>query len=301
MKTPSPKITLPHCLALAWLAVSALPLAAAPESGGTYLGPELPPATPAPTQVSFFRGFEPDSRYDLWIDGAWADESRIYLATRAGSSMLLLDPSIPGGLLLQPRHRSVGRVTKDTIVEELDGTLALRGDRDASVGTNFEIGPQGIHFTLDEKKIELRRAPDMLGFAKGSELLTDNHSYAFKARGFVPDTSALETLAEAPGDVTVRVFFGSWCSSCSRRVPRMLRLEKELAGKGPKFEFYGLAHAFRNEPQASKFKIRAVPTAVVLRGEEETEIGRLRGAPWKQPGVSIVEVLRKNGLLPPAP
>jgi thiol-disulfide isomerase/thioredoxin len=187
----------------------------------------------------------------------------------------------------------VVRVPQDAVLEELDGTLALRKDLKEEPLGAFDFGKEGISFSLGEQLVELRRTPDLLKLHGGQELLSYNPTYAFKSRFFAPEESALEALKKVDKAARLRVFFGSWCGSCSRNLPKILRVQKDLQSEHIEFEYYGLPRPFRGEPEASKFDIHAVPTGIVFLGEKE--IGRIRGADWGHPAVRLLEILQAKG------
>ncbi len=254
-----------------------------------------PPKPSEPKPEDFIREFEPFGKYQLLADGEVLTDGAVAVAQRAGNVMLLQSKAFGGGILLKPAQSSVEQLPAGAVVEELDGTYAVRTQPKPKPLPNFEIVEGGITFPLGEIEVTMRHAPDKLGFYAGKELLSTNAGYKFTARSYVPDYSVLKTLETAQSGVRVRLFFGSWCPACSEKLPRMLRVQKELSTDKFDFQYYGLPSPFRDEPEAKKFGVKSVPTAVILRGD--TEIGRIQGNDWIAPEKSLERLLNKAALL----
>lgn len=256
--------------------------------------------SPAPRALAadgdpFLRGFEPVGKYEIWVDAKPASHAMVAVARLAGNVILLQGDELGGGLLLRPGERTAARIAAGKAMEEMDGTLALEMAPPPEVLGPFEIGEKGIAVRMDEHLVELRPAPYKLGPHTGQELLESNAEYVYNSRGYIPADPTLALLRRAKRPVTVRVFFGSWCPACSRRVPRILRIEKDLRSQAIHFEFFGLPSKFREDPEAKKFQVHSVPTGVVL--SDGKEIGRLKGDLWDEPEASLLAVLREAGLL----
>ena len=79
---------------------------------------------------------------------------------------------------------------------------------------------------------------------------------------------------ELPEDLTVWLFFGTWCHDSQREVPRLLKL-LGAAGLGDEnLRLIGLDYRKR-EPRgrAAEFNVRYTPTAIFIRGD--VEVGRI--------------------------
>ena len=79
---------------------------------------------------------------------------------------------------------------------------------------------------------------------------------------------------ELPDDVTVWLFFGTWCHDSKREVPRLLK-HLEAAGLGEEnLKLIGLDYRKREpEGRATEFDVRYTPTAIFMRDGEE--VGRI--------------------------
>lgn len=108
----------------------------------------------------------------------------------------------------------------------------------------------------------------LTGDIQAAQLLSAHPRFA---RGY--EAFEAEPL-ELPDDVTVFLFFGTWCHDSQREVPRLLKL-LEAAGLGDEnLRLIGLDYRKR-EPRgrASEFNVRYTPTAIFMRGD--VEVGRI--------------------------
>jgi thiol-disulfide isomerase/thioredoxin len=115
-------------------------------------------------------------------------------------------------------------------------------------------------------------------------------AYIHRAESYTPSAEVLANLRESDRAVRVRVFFGSWCAACGQSVPRLMKVVQELGSSSPiEVEYYGLPRGFAGEPEAEKYGITGVPTAVVF--DRDAEIGRIGGNEWISPEKTLTELL----------
>lgn len=263
-------------------------LAAAPSlAAGKVMGPALPPLV--------VEGLEPIGKYRILVDGKPAEHQHVALAAQASSVYLLQGDGLGHGVLIRPRDRDVVRLAEGNVQRQLDGTFRVDAGGPGDVVGPFAVDEDGLVFSFDGQEVRLGQSPVLLGDRNTDELIEKQEGYAFRARQFVPKAAAMEVLRKAPEGVRVKTFFGSWCSACSAKLPRLLRIALDLRGTPLGFQFYGVPSPFKGEPEAEKYKITSVPTGVVLVGDEE--IGRITGADWERPAESIERILKKAGKL----
>ena len=90
-----------------------------------------------------------------------------------------------------------------------------------------------------------------------------------------------------PRDVSVLMFFGTWCHDSEREVPRLLKLLEAAGLSENNLSLIALDYRKR-EPRgrAAKFNVRYTPTAVFMR--EGVEVGRI----IERPNVSLHEDIK---------
>jgi thiol-disulfide isomerase/thioredoxin len=265
-----------------------LTLSTAPAlASGKVIGPALPPL--------LVEGLEPLGKYRVLVDGTPAKKQKVAVSAKAGSIYLLQAEELGHGLLIRPRERDIVRLPEGAVRTGMDGTFVVDVGGPGDVVGPFEVDDDGLLFAFDDHEVRLGAAPILLGDRSTDELLEKQAGYAFRAGRFVPRSAALQALATAPDGVRVKTFFGSWCGACSQKLPRLLRIAQDLRGRKMKFEYYGLPSPFKGEPEATKYKVASVPTAVVLLGD--TELGRIVGDDWIHPADTLRKILEKTGKL----
>jgi len=231
--------------------------------------------------------FRPLGAYQLFLDGGLAPEAEIY-HSKTANAFLVMDDSLPAPFLVQPRRGSVETVNLMKVESQPDGSIDLLPEPTLASQGDFSVEGEKILFTIEGIPVEMRQKPSLLGDQDLDDMATYDPEYARRAELYTPSTTALAKLKGASSDVTVRVFFGSWCPHCQQVVPRIMRVEEEISGSNVKIEYYGLPRDM-NDDKAKALSIRSVPTGVIYR--DGKEIGRLSGNGWKYPEATLVGVI----------
>ena len=273
-------------------------MSTAPHPSRTRLGPVLlalllaSAAGPTMAQEAdaLFRDLVPFGGLEVGSGGETLSDAEIFLAEKAGA-YLILAPQLGDPLLVNVRAKQVQKVATDKLRKKDDGTLDILADATFEAVGPFQISGSQLSFTADEgRKITLGPKPDLIGPQPASALLGHNAAYAFGAERYPPNEGNIAALAAEEREVKVRVYFGSWCSTCSRVLPWILKVERQLEGSKIQFEYYGLSRTM-DSPVAAEAKITSVPTAVVSIGDQE--IGRSTVPDLGVPEKAIHDLLAK--------
>lgn len=281
--------------------------AAAPAASTAAANVAAPAASPATSAVAaadaparepdpFFSGFEPEATWVVAIDGKVSEKGQIWTAQKAGNTLVLDLPELPELVVVQPRQQSVEAVGREAWLSQLDGTAALAADQaPRSVGALSVVGEK-VSMSYDGRTLELREAPYQLGVKSIQELLASNAHYRFSSSRYRPSDPIVRNLRAISKPVEVKVFFGTWCPACSEVIPKVFAVAQALEGSNMKFSFYGLpkGEGFGTDPEAKKYSIRGVPTAVLL--VDGKEVGRVDGGSWRIPELGIQNTLINVGI-----
>lgn len=234
------------------------------------------------------RDFEPMGDYVLVINGQQAPKATIYQSQRA-ASFLIRAPQLAEPILVSPRTGSVESVSIMSLAQQPSGIVDILADAQTTPRGSFRLDGEEVIFSLDGKELRLRPNPPLTGFHDRQDLLEHNPAYGFKASGYSPDPATVKALKGTGKDVKVRVFFGSWCPTCSRYVPLVLKVDEALEG-AVDFSYYGLPKSnFQNDPEAKKANVTGVPTIIVYVGGKE--VGRLGSQDWGTPEQAIQNLI----------
>ena len=238
---------------------------------------------------SVFRDFAPDDTFQLVVDGTLDETAEVYRSQRA-ASFLVMSRSLSTPFLVVPRSQQVQGVDMMKISARSNGTVDLLADAVMAPMGGFEVKDGNIAFKVDGRDVMLREKPDLTGDRTLQQMRDYSASYVELENAYTPSSDAMKKLGAA-SDVTVTVYFGSWCPFCGTYVPRIMKVANDLAGSGVKIEFYGLAKQFSADARALKDNINGVPTGVVRRNGKE--IGRLLNDAWRSPEQSLVKIIEK--------
>ena len=238
---------------------------------------------------SLFRDFAPDETFQLVVDGTLDETAEIYRSQRA-ASFLVMSRSLSTPFLVVPRSQQIQGVDMMKISARANGTVDLLADAVMAPMGGFQIQDGNIAFKVDGRDVTLQEKPDLTGEKTLQQMRDYAASYVQLENAYTPSADAIKKL-NAASDVTVTVYFGSWCPFCGTYVPRIMKVANDLAASGAKIEFYGLAKQFSGDARAIKDKINGVPTGVVRRNGKE--IGRLLNDAWRSPEQSLVKIIEK--------
>jgi len=268
-------------LALAAFAVAAL--------GGSAVRPaEAGPLHPE------WQAFFPTGKYVLYISGKLQAKARILHSRRAGA-FLVMDSEYGRALLIEPKTKKVSAIDPDEIAEGPDKGL--------DVVEHAKIQPLGtlrrdhgdVVIKVAGLVARLRPQQYLIGLQKADDLVLHTPEYERNGRGYKPGKNEITLLEESGKEAVVRVYFGSWCHTCARLLPRILRVEKALEGSKIQFEYYGLpkgAKAMARDPLARRNNIRRIPTGLVTI--DGRVAGRINSTAFGRPERALCRLVLKN-------
>ena len=235
-----------------------------------------------------FAPFAPFGKFEVTLDDRVLDDSQVFFADRPGA-YLLRAPGLDQPLLINVRTQSVERLRATALRDNDNGTVSLLKDAVSGTAGPFQVDGQQLIAALgDGHRLVLGPKPDLLGEQTAASIQAHDFSYAYRARQYPPSEKTMERLRQETRQVTVRVYFGSWCSACARFLPWLMRVEERLVGTGIRFEYYGLPHAM-DDPEAKEEGIDSVPVAVVSANGEE--LGRRTSTGLGIPEQALLEIL----------
>ena len=260
----------------------ALALPAAAEPPDDPLHPEL---------RDFFR----TGKYVLFISGKEQKNAKIYHSRRAGA-FLITGSDYGRALLVEPK------VKKLSAIDEAE--VALSPNLGVDVVKNAKVEPlgsfrieRGGNVAIKVKGLVARLRPQehLIGLKKADDLLLHSPEYARDGRNYKPGANELKRLEEANKTAVVRVYFGTWCHTCARLLPRILKVDKALEGTKIQFEYYGLpkgARAMARDPLARRNNIKRIPTGLVT--VDGRSAGRINSTMFARPELAVCQLVLKQ-------
>ncbi len=238
-----------------------------------------------------FAPFVPFGQLQALLDDAVLDDAELFHSERPGA-YLLRSSRLEQPLLINVRGQRVERVAADKIRDNGNGTLSLLAGADVTWAGPFEVETSRLVATLSGRQLVLAPKPHLLGARRLAEIVAHDVSYGYRASLYPPSQRAIDALRRETRQVSVRVFFGSWCSTCSRVLPWLMAVEKGLEGGRFTFEYYGLAQPM-DDPIAREAGVKLVPTAVV--SVDGKELGRRTSTGLGIPEEALLEILAGDG------
>lgn len=237
--------------------------------------------------------FELNGDFLVEVDGKASPKATLYFSA-AAKAYLVIAPE-----LASPVSVSAGTGQVESLdlmkVARQDGFVDLLPGATLAPEGRWEFAGEELVFRVGAKAVRLKPRPWLLGSHTGSEVLAHDPGYGRKASLYKPIADVLSRVRAAKQEVRVLAFFGSWCPHCKDHLPSMLKVEQALAGSTVRFDYYGVPSPFNKEPEAKKWAVNGVPTAIVLVGGRE--VGRISGNQWGSPEMAIYDLLKVAGAL----
>jgi thiol-disulfide isomerase/thioredoxin len=243
-----------------------------------------------PGADAVLRDFQPSGDFVLEVDGEAAAGAEILFSDRV-PGYLLLSSKLPEPTLILPASGTVETLSLMKLARRAGGVVDILADAELVPAGRFTIEKDGeqIRFAVGERRVVMKPKPYLLGLQKLETMLGYGPEYRTAASAYRPDEATLAALRGQGQAVRVRVYFGSWCPTCKRLVPNVLKVAEALAGSRVAFEFYGLPKQFDGEPAAEADDVHGVPTGVVWVGGRE--VGRIEGDGWRRPESTLRAIL----------
>jgi thiol-disulfide isomerase/thioredoxin len=233
------------------------------------------------------RIFLPTLAYVLRVDDQPAPAGKFYRSER-DDAYLILSSRLPGPVLLELRSKQVVLLATAPPARA-DGALALAEVDARKPQGVFEVRDGAPSFAVEGKQVRLAYPPPLLGLQSAAALRSYNPEYGRRAAAYQPDAAALARLAASTRPVRLRIYFGTWCPTCTRELPNLMKVLDSLDGAGFAVEYYGLPEERGADPEPARMKLQGLPTAIVYRQGQEA--GRITGKQWQQPEVALREIL----------
>jgi thiol-disulfide isomerase/thioredoxin len=127
---------------------------------------------------------------------------------------------------------------------------------------------------LNDKRIALAPLPPVVGKVALDRILEVKPGYRVDASAYKPDPAKVAALKSVSTPTEIRVFFGTWCLSCKRLLPGMIKSLEAAANPKIEVAYYGVSEDLA-EPakELAASSVSKTPTILVLQNGRE--VGRI--------------------------
>jgi len=231
-------------------------------------------AAASPVLAATARPCRPIDHLRLFEDSKVDFSSQVY---RQGPYFLVV-PAAGDQLYVLDKESLKVRVFERTAVPVEDGAPVL-GDEaieSAPQAATYEKEDRGrwLVWKLGDTALAVGPKPELIGEVSREQVLAEKEQYREKADAYVPQSSAIETIGDA-ADLRFVVGFGTWCPTCAEWTPRFIKTFEAAGLDDTQLVFVAVDPEYKEPADAlARYKIEAVPTFIVYRGDHE--LGRVR-------------------------
>ena len=214
--------------------------------------------------------------YEAAVEGHGHSSGLVF--TSADYQSLLLVPD-QGALayIFRLKSRDLVTIPRSAVKLEEEGAAVAADARESALGT-FEVDKADIHFQADSLEIRLGPKPDLVGEVALPEILARKPGYTRMAAEYQPDRRAIEAIHNISSPVEILVFFGTWCGTCSRRLPLFLKTLEDADNPNLHVRYIAIDENYKEPADLIRsHKVHITPTFIVL--VNGTEIGRIDKKP----------------------
>lgn len=233
-------------------------------------------------------------KFTLFVNAKEQKKARVYHSRRAGA-YLIVGSSYDKPILIQPREKLVSSLTEAEVVNLSDKKADVAAKAKPEKLGAFELQGRDIVISLEKKGLlaRMKPRPYALGAHSAEELLLHTPDYERVAQRYRPRASDVQKLVDCAVDTEVVIFFGTWCPTCKRLLPRVLRVDQDLEESKIKITYYGLpkGKSMRRETLAKKYGVRAVPIGVIL--VDGKRVGTLNTRALSRPEGALCTAVKK--------
>lgn len=241
------------------------------------------------------RDFFPTGKYVLYISGKPQARAHIFHSRKAGA-FLITGSAFGRALLIQPRTKTVSAIDEDDAARSPDnGIDVVAHAKIETLGSIRLVRGGDVMISVPGLRARLRPQQYLLGLKTADDLILHTPEYERNGIGYQPGASEIRRLEASGKETVVRVYFGTWCHTCSRLLPRILKVDKALTGSTIQFEYYGLpkgSKAMARDPLARRNKIRRIPTGLVT--VNGASAGRINSTMFGRPEVALCRIVLKK-------
>jgi thiol-disulfide isomerase/thioredoxin len=232
--------------------------------------------------------------FQLRIDDTVQQDARVYMTQAGSPKLLVVAEELPSPIVLTAGERTVRGVEEEKLVFPEDEPHVARVPKKAlkRKGPAKISGPRVyFHLPSGRRGIIEPREP-IVGQLSPQKIVDELPEFARNTRSYEPHVGQMRLLQRSDPAV-VHVFFGTWCRHCEKVVPRLVKLAQQLDGDSLSIRFHAIPEKISEHPLARQLDVKAVPTAVVMRGGNSADavISRLEGDELKRPEAALSAVL----------
>jgi len=209
--------------------------------------------------------------------------------------------------LLQPAERRVFTLPGQAIALGADGRTPMYVGPFPEESGEVELNETALEFTVDGVGLRVISQPPLIGRVTMEEFLGLCPEYAEREARYRPQAEAMLGLAQVDSEVTLEVYFGSWCPHCQVQLPKLARVFDLVANPKLELELHALPRDFGDDPAVVARAVDSLPEIVVVRaGEVIGKVDAENAAPIEMLLAEILDPGRKRpsartGIVPLTP
>lgn len=245
----------------------------------------------APALFSQTIEWEEAPQFEIALNGKVDFSARAYQPTASKPYMLLFIDNVKTPLLLELSTKKVTELSATAVVAGREYTVTSKGIPAGKPVGNYTLKAGATVFQYRGKSVSLRMKDALVGEVPLGVLLAHSPDYTMLRNAYKVKKAPLAFIKAYAKPVKIVVMFATWCPTCKRVVPRLLRILQDAANPNISARYIGIAMG-GSEPQKELNEFgHDYPAFIVFKNGKE--VGRLVGEPTVTIEEYLVNLLKK--------
>lgn len=206
------------------------------------------------------------------LDGKPSGAARVF-DSEDYQRMLLLLAGSPHAFVIDLGSSTVYQTSPDGMKEDAEGALVSE-EPPVEYFAALENADGTLSFPDGDSNITLSPLPPLVGKATLERILEVKPAYRYDAGMYKPDPAKIAALKAVAVPTEIHVYFGTWCLSCKKLLPGLIKSIETAANPKISVVYYGVSEDLA-EPAKEMAAQSVSKTPTVIVTQNGREIGRI--------------------------
>jgi thiol-disulfide isomerase/thioredoxin len=235
--------------------------------------------------------WEEAPQYEVGINGAAQYATRVFQPMNNKPYLLVIPEKSKTILFIELGAKKISEIVATDVQSMTEFIIATKGLPAGKPVAQYAIKGGVTTFGYAGKTYTIRVRESLVGDVTEGMLLAHSPVYKIIRDAYKPKKAHVDVLKAYMQKTELVVLFATWCPTCKRVIPHLLRLLKDAANPHFAVRFIGIAMGGQ-EPRAELEKFGyEYPDIIVFQGGKER--GRITGEPNKSLEETLVALLKK--------
>jgi thiol-disulfide isomerase/thioredoxin len=235
--------------------------------------------------------WEEAPQYETAVNGKPDYQCKVFQPSSSRPYLIAQSKLFPDGILIDLGGKKITELGRDDIKPDGEFTIATKGVPKGAFISNYSVKAGVTVFDFKGKSVSIRIRESLVGEVGESMLLAHSPLYRILRDAYKPKKQQLDFLRKYGRKTDFVVMFATWCPTCKKVVPALMRLLKDAANGSFSVRYIGIAMGGSEPSKELERYGHEYPDIIAFRAGRE--IGRITGEPSGPLENALVALLKK--------